>query len=279
MNRGKLLQKKQITLLATLTIVIHCTSMAPTTTAAIDKVVSHWLQNPVTPDGEITNNIEWCDTEKHEITLGLNGGKSPPFLRAWMWAKNDQNNIYILLKIEYFKTLQYDTEDQATIYYLWADDPAQSWDRSDAAWIYQIGSPSDLYDYNGATWTHDTLAAEGKNNVKGGGYYDSLFYWFEAMKALNSTDGCDWALTPGDTVGTGNPTQTSDLLYIGFYDDSQGKRFENRVIIVLSARPRDMSPPVGGNLEPNEANLLNLAAAGTLLALGGAALLRHRPSA
>jgi hypothetical protein len=279
MNRDILLQKKQATLLIILTIATHCTAMAPTTEAAIDKVVSRWLQNPVTPDGEITNNMEWCDTEKYEITLGLNGGKSPPFLRAWMWAKNDQNNIYILLKIEYFKKLQYDTEDRVTIYYLWADDPAQSWDRSDAAWIYQIGSPSDLYNYNGATWTYDTLAAEGKNNVKGGGYYDSLFYWFEAVKALNSTDGCDWALAPGDTVGAGNPTQTSDLLYVGLYDDSQGKRFENRVIIALSAHPKDMSPPVGGSLESNEANLLNLATTVTLLALGGAVLLRHRSGA
>ena len=269
----------QITLLITLTIVIHCTSIAPTTEAATNKVVSRWLQNPVTPDGEITNNVEWCDTEKHEITLGLNGGKSPPFLRAWMWVKNDQNNIYILLKIEYFKTLQYDTEDHAIIYYLWSNDPTQSWDRSDAAWIYQIGSPSDLHNYDGTTWTHDTLAAEGENNVKGGGYYDSLFYWFEAVKALNSTDGCDWTLAPGDTVGAGNPTQTSDLLYVGFYDDSQGKRYENRVTVALSVDPGKTSPPVGGSLEPNDASLLNLAAAVTLLALGGAALPRHRPGA
>jgi len=276
MKRGTLLQKKQMTLLIILTITAYCIKMTTTSAAAIDLVVSHWVQNPVTPDGEITNNKEWCDTEKHEITLGLNGGKSPPFLRAWMWAKNDQNNIYILLKIEHFKTLQYDTEDQATIYYLWADDPAQSWDSSDAAWIYQIGSPSDLYNYNGATWTHDTLAVEGKNNVKGGGYYDSLFYWFEAVKALNSTDGCDWALAPGDTVGAGNPSQTSDLLYVGLYDDSQGKRFENRVIIALSAQPRDTSPPVGGSLEPNEASLLNLAVAVTMLAIGGSTLLMRR---
>jgi hypothetical protein len=279
MNRSILLQKKQMTLLIILTIATHCTAMAPTTEAATDKVVSHWLQNPVTPDGEITHNMEWCDTEKHEIILGLNGGKSPPFLRAWIWVKNDQSVIYILLKIEYFKTLQYDTEDQAIIYYLWADDAAQSWDRSDAAWIYQIGSPSDLYNYDGTAWTHDTLAAEGKNNVKGGGYYDSLFYWFEAVKTLNSTDGCDWTLAPGDTVGSGNPSQTSDLLYVGLYDDSQGKRFENRVIIALSTQPRETSPPVGGSLEPNEASLRDMAVTVILLALGGAALLRHRPGA
>lgn len=77
-----MLQKKQMMLLIILTISTHCTAMAPTTEAAIDQVVSHWLRNPVTPDGEITHNMEWCDAEKHEITLGLNGGKSPPFLRA-----------------------------------------------------------------------------------------------------------------------------------------------------------------------------------------------------
>jgi len=58
---------------------------------------------------------------------------------------------------------------------------------------------------NRATWTQDTLALGGVNNVKGWGYYDSPFYWFEVVKTLDSRDGCDWTLHPVDTLGVGNP--------------------------------------------------------------------------
>jgi len=221
----------------------------------------------VTPDGEVTDYAEWSDAEANEITLGLNGGKSPPYLRTWIWAKNDNNSVYILLKIEHFKSLQYDLEDQAFIYYLWSNSDASSWDKSDAAWAYQLGSPSDLCSLSGSTWTHDTVAG-GANNVQGSGYYDAMFYWFEIVKAMNSTDGCDWTLEPGDTIGSGNTVQTSDLLYVGLYDDSSGKRIENRITLTLSAPQKEARIPVGGSLEPNTPNLQGITSMILLVALG-----------
>lgn len=258
-----------------LLLLTYLNAITPTTHAAVASIQSRWLINPVAPDGEITNQLEWSDAQKTEIILGLNGGKSPPYLRTWIWVKNDHTTLYILLKIEHFKSLQYDAEDQSFIYYLWADEATENWDKSDAGWAYQLGSPRDLHGYNGLTWTQDTLAPGGQNNVKGGGYYDSLFYWFEIVKTLDSGDGYDWKLGPGDTVGAGNPAQTKDLLYVGLYDDSQGKRLENRVAITLATEPETRRTPVGGTLEPNTVNYHNLAAVAGVIALTCIALTRQ----
>lgn len=250
-----------------LIIILIQLSATPTSNATIEHIKSQWLRHPVTPDGAVTSDAEWSDTNQYEILLGLNTGKSPPYLRTWIWAKNDNTSLYILLKIEHFKSLQYDLEDQAFIYYLWSTNVASSWDDSDAAWAYQLGSSSDLCNLIGATWTHDTVAG-GSNDVTGSGYYDSMFYWFEIVKALNSTDGCDWTMEPGITVGAGNPTQTSDLLYVGLYDDSSGKKIENRITLTLSAPQKGNSRPVGGILEPNTPNLQGLTSMMLLIALG-----------
>jgi hypothetical protein len=260
-----------------LLLLICMNASTSTAQAAVTSIQSRWLTNPVTPDGEITNTAEWSDAQKTEITLGLNGGKSPPHLRTWLWVKNDETKLYLMLKIEYFKSLQYDAEDQTFIYYLWADEGTENWDESDAGWVYQLGSPTDLHGYNGVTWTMDTIAG-GQNNVKGGGYYDSFFYWFEIVKTLNSGDGYDWKLNPGDTFGAGNPTQTKDLLYVGLYDDSQSKRYENRVAITLSTEPETRTTPVGGDLEPNAVNYRNLVALAGILALSIITLTRHSGS-
>jgi len=247
-----------------LMIMLLSFSTMPTPKAAVEHLKSRLLRNPVTPDGEVTNDAEWSDTEKKEILLGLNCGKSPPYLRAWVWAKNDNHSLYMLLKIEHFKSLQYDLEDQAFIYYLWSE-ATTIWDRSDAAWAYQLSSPSDLCGLTGSTWTHDTVAG-GSNDAQGSGYYDTLFYWFEIVKALDTGDGCDWALELGDTIGAGNPTQTTDLLYVGILDDSSGNRIENGITLTLSPPQRTLTP-VGGILEPNTPNLQGLALMAIITAL------------
>jgi hypothetical protein len=69
-------------------------------------------------------------------------------------------------------------------------------------------------------------------------------------------------------VGAGNPTQTSDLLYVGLYDDSSGKKIENRITLTLSAPQKETSRPVGGILEPNTPNLQGLTSMMLLIALG-----------
>jgi len=72
---------------------------------------SSWLRTPVAVDGRETTEDEWSDASTYIITLGLNGGMSPPYLRTKIWVKNDQENLYILMKIAYIDKIQGDKED------------------------------------------------------------------------------------------------------------------------------------------------------------------------
>jgi len=67
-------------------------------------------------------------------------------------------------------------------------------------------------------------------------------------RSLDSGDQWDWSMAPGDVVGAGNMEQTSDLLYIGLHDDSEGNDIETRPTLVLATQPDD-NHPVGGTLE------------------------------
>ncbi len=210
---------------------------------------SSWLDTHVTVDGKETTINEWSDASTYIITLGLNGGTTPPYLRTKVWVKNDQERLYILMKVAYLDKIPGDKEDQAFLYYLWSTLAGTDWDRSDAAWLYQLGSPTDLTNYDGDTWQQDIYATPpGENNVQGRGTHDTTFYWFEMTRHLDSGDAWDWSVAPGDTVGAGNMEQTSDLLYIGFYDDSEGHSLETRMTLTLAKQPDD-NHPVGGTLE------------------------------
>ncbi|MBN2334680.1 hypothetical protein JXL21_03910, partial [Candidatus Bathyarchaeota archaeon] len=175
----------------------------------------------MTPDGYLTEEDEWRDAHTTLITLGRNEGMTPPYLPAKVWAKNDGENLYIRLQIAYVDRLTPDMEDQAYIVYLQPN--GGGWDGSDAAWMYQLGSPRDLTGYDGASWIDDFDAIPlGTNDVMGKGYHDGYHYWFEAVKKLDSGDQQDWSLAPGDTVGAGTPGD--ELLYLGLYDDSESYR-------------------------------------------------------
>ncbi len=229
---------------------------------------SSWLKTPISVDGKETTGGEWSDANSYIITLGLNEGMSPPYLRTKIWAKNDQEKLYILMKITYLDKITGDKEDQAFLYYLWPTIAGTDWDRSDAAWLYQLGSPIDLTNYDGNAWQQDTDATPpGDNNVQGKGYYDTTFYWFEMVRPLDSGDQWDWSVEPGDTVGAGNMEQTSDLLYIGLHDDSEGHSIETRITLTLAKQPDD-NHPVGGTIEdPEKTQLLAVAIGFTLVVL------------
>ena len=213
---------------------------------------SSWLKTPVSVDGKETTTKEWSDANTYIITLGLNEGMSPPYLRAKIWVKNDQENLYILIKIAYLDKIPGDNEDQAFLYYLWSTLAGTDWDRSDAAWLHQLGSPTDLTNYDGDTWQQDTSATPpGENNVQGTGYHDTTFYWFEMARPLDSGDQWDWSIAPGETIGEGNMEQTGDLLYVGIHDDSEGHDIETRITLTLAKQP-EYNYPVGGTLEEHE---------------------------
>ena len=228
---------------------------------------SSWLKTPVTVDGGETTTQEWSDANTYIITLGLNQGTSPPYLRTKIWVKNDQENLYLLMKIAYLDKIPGDTEDQAYLYYLWPTIAGTDWDRSDAAWLYQLGPPKDLTNYNGDTWQQDTSATPpGENNVQGIGCHDATFYWFELARPLHSGDQWDWSVAPGDTVGRGNMEQTGDLLYIGLHDDSEAHPLETRITLTLATQP-DHNYPVGGALEEQKKTPMRLTAIGVALVI------------
>jgi len=226
---------------------------------------SSWLRTPVAVDGKITTDYEWSDASTYIITLGLNDGMSPPYLRTKIWVKNDQENLYILMKTAYLDKIPADKEDQAFLYYLWSTVAEKDWDQSDAAWLYQLGSPRDLTNYDGNAWQQDIDATPpGDNNVQGRGYHDTTFYWFEVVRPLDSGDPWDWSVAPDDTVGAGNMEQTSDLLYIGLHDDSEGHSIETRITLTFAKQPDD-NHPVGGTLEEPDKTPLLAAAIGLTL--------------
>jgi hypothetical protein len=256
------------TLQVHLVLLIIINILSAVQTANADNYVLHcsWLRTPVSVDGKETTIDEWSDASTYIITLGLNGGMSPPYLRTKIWVKNDQEKIYILMKIAYIDKIPGDKEDQAFLIYLWSNIAEKDWDQSDAAWLYQLGSPLDLTDYDGNTWQQDIYATPpGENNVQGRGYHDTTFYWFEMARQLDSGDTWDWSVALGDTVGAGNLEQTSDLLYIGLHDDSEGHGIDTRITLILAKQPDD-NHPVGGTLEePDKTPLLTTAIGFTLV--------------
>jgi hypothetical protein len=252
--------KNKLRNLLALLVIINIVSAIKQAHAENYILQSSWLKTPITVDGRETTTKEWSDANTYIITLGLNEGMSPPYLRTKIWVKNDQENLYILMKIAYIDKIPGDEEDQVFLYYLWPTIAGTDWDRSDAAWLYQLGPPTDLTNHDGDTWQQDTLATPpGENNVQGIGYHDATFYWFEMTRPLDSGDHWDWSIAPGQTIGQGNMEQTSDLLYIGLHDDSEAHGIETRITLTLATKP-DHNYPVGGTLEEQEKAPMRLTA-------------------
>ena len=211
------------------------------------KLNSAWLINPVYVDGDITDSKEWIDANSIELSLGTNYGRSPPFLETKIWAKNDMTHLYLLYRIK-FPFNSYDLDDQAFIYYLIHDTPT-GYIATDKSLVAQLGTTQDLCNYTGTTWVNDIPV--GENNVEGMGHYDSLFYWFEIKKPLNSGDMCDWFFELGETYGyASSPIDKSDHLCIGLYDDSQDYNIQNFIQLVLAESALPDHIPVGGELAP-----------------------------
>lgn len=117
--------------------------------------------------------------------------------------------------------------NSAYIDYFWPS--CCPWKHSDYSGFGLDGISFDGYGWNDANWSDDTLAtALGQNNVKGGASGDSAYRWFEFKKALNSGDGFDWDLVPGQTVGG---SQTS--LIVGIYDSTLSSYFEQSIRLHL----------------------------------------------
>ena len=211
------------------------------------KINSAWLINPVYIDGDITDAKEWIDANSIELNLGTNYGRSPPFLETKIWAKNDMTNLYLLYRIK-FPYNSYDLTDQAFIYYL-LHNATGGYIATDRSIIGQMGNTVDQFNYTGTTWQNDLPG--GENNVEGMGHYDSLFYWFEIKKPLNSGDMRDWVFEHGETYGyASSPIDLSDHLCIGLHDRSERYAIQNYIQLVIAEPGIPEHTPVGGELVP-----------------------------
>ncbi len=74
----------------------------------------------------------------------------------------------------------------------------------------------DLYGWTGRKWFFDTKGGC-QNNVEGAASYDEWYYRFEFRKMLDSEDGVDWILNPGELVGNPNAPTEDPHLMVGLF--------------------------------------------------------------
>lgn len=123
----------------------------------------------------------------------------------------------------------------------------------------------------------------GENNVEGMGHFDSVFYWFELKKPLNSGDGYDWIFQFEDTYGLADsPIDKEEHLCIGMHDSSEGYDLQTFIQLWISGPDHGQIQSVGGTVEdiPRIPVLVSLisrvAEYSTILVLGDWVYLRRR---
>ncbi|MGB6680871.1 MAG: post-COAP-1 domain-containing protein, partial [Candidatus Bathyarchaeia archaeon] len=106
------------------------------------------------------------------------------------------------------------------IYYFWNNFASDD---------YGDSAGNDYYGWEGGfIWSLDTDAG-GQNNVEAAASHDGTYYWFEYRKELDSGDGYDWALTPGETYG-----ETPNFMSTGFLDYSTLEWYERSITLSLA---------------------------------------------
>ena len=181
--------------------------------------------NSVVLDGKITSSDEWSATDAFATSLDLvecwpDGQVINNFTVMTVWSKNDDTWLYLLYKIAWPPS-EIDSNDKAYIQIFIG--PCCPWVFNDLGWVSFGGQTDDGFAYNDEPGDSDTNAG-GQNDMEGAASYDGAFYWFEFRKRLNSGDGCDWTLLPGQTVS----------LLGGVKDYSKAIAYEQTLLVQLS---------------------------------------------
>jgi hypothetical protein len=165
---------------------------------------SAWRRNRVTLDGRMTRSREWLDATCLDLVLGHPDWSSEDkqwsdtILSRW-WIKNDEEWLYLLVRVP---IAEFEARGAALDYFWpeWTEE--HGWAHSDASSVSLEGETNDAHGWNEEDWHEDVLASPpGENNVEGAAREDGTYYWFEFRKALDSGDGYDWSLSPGDVIG------------------------------------------------------------------------------
>ncbi|MFC1506519.1 post-COAP-1 domain-containing protein [Thermoproteota archaeon] len=193
------------------------------------EVSSDWKINDVTIDGKMMGS-EWSEAQPVDVMLYEFDGTIN--LPSTYWVMNDDEWLYQLVRIEWDAS-DVDLEpfnypeillegDHASIAYFW-----NAYASSDAG----TSSGSDLNQWEPpllSNWHYD-LADGGENNVEGAATHDGTYYWLEFKKELDSGDGYDWSMVPGQTYG-----QDPDQLSIGLWDNSALKYYGRDLVLTLA---------------------------------------------
>jgi hypothetical protein len=193
----------------------------PTSGAAVT-IASAWLSSEVLLDGKMTTEQEWSDATSLSLDL-LEKDVGPATVSSQWWLKNDGEWLYLLARVPASELEAWG----AYVDYFWSE-------QSDISWVDRGGAPWDAHAYNpdDGTWTSDPDAASpGTNDVEGAATLEDSSYWFEFRKALNSGDGYDWSLAPGDTFGTGQ----TGTLYLGVTSQDVAVYYQIPILLHLAS--------------------------------------------
>jgi hypothetical protein len=181
---------------------------------------SNWRVYPVTLDGGMTTAEEWSLAVPYMLPLLFRSGgwgtpdyfEEPADELMIVRFMNDGEYLYMLYQVPWPGPLS--PPDSAGI---------SMWEfiglglvASDASYTGMLGT-FDAYGWNGQYWSVDEDAG-GQNNVEGTGSFDGEFYWFETRKPLDSGDGYDWCLSPGDQIGGRESPSSGSTLELSLWD-------------------------------------------------------------
>ena len=205
---------REMILWVTLSIVLTTCNLTTDDNGADNDVplIGAQLQYTVTLDGQISSANEWSDTDYIDMDWGPGTPPNFPYVKARVWAKNDNIWLYILYRIEWPST-DTDVEDGAQIAHYWGM-YVPPWEYSDLGHVKFGGSSWDGYGWDGSQWYSDT-GVGGGNNVEGAATHWGTYYWFEIRKELCSGEGYDWCFISGETY----------TLLTGIWDPSPGEGY------------------------------------------------------
>jgi hypothetical protein len=211
-----------LAVLGLVALISACGRQATPAPVAAVTLTSAWLSNEVVLDGKMTTQQEWSDATSLSLDL-LEQDVGPATISSRWWLKNDGEWLYLLASVPASELEAWG----AYVDYFWSE-------QSDISWVEQGGGAWDAHAYNpdSGTWTGDTDAASpGTNDVQGAAALEGSTYWFEFRKALNSGDGYDWSLTPGEEFGTGQ----TGTLYLGVTAQDVSVYYQVPVLLSLAA--------------------------------------------
>ncbi len=205
-----------------------------------------WRKNSITLDGKIYPvQTEWSEITPTELEIGVRYGLDPPYYKMRVWAINDEENLYLLYRIE-FPENEIDDGDWVWISYFSGtfNSETGAWDHSDGIRLTR-DSAVDWCCYNESRrpiTLEDTQASPpGVNDVEGAMTYDGTYYWCEMKKPLNSGDQQDWEFELGKTY-----PKDEGVIIIGFYSHYHLVGTSIRIDLLVSDRPTSSN----GNATP-----------------------------